>query len=296
VTTANILFGLLDIDRYTESDIYRLFGAPETAPLETESGETPGPEAPSYIVKSLDFLSSEESVISKDVKLIDFDQSFLISLPPQQMLGTPVEFLAPEVAVGLKASPASDIWALGCSIFRIRSGEGPFSGYEVTSPVDLMRMIIRTLGELPGSWEDVLFDYDGQPTKEPTKGSPLETWEGKRPIKDLIYKIWDQPENSVVETGRVRLEHRVWREDEIKPYPRCLSDTVWKPTATKIDNIYLYGYNDETDELLEAMPKISENEAALLYDLLSKIFVYDAQKRPSAGEMLSHPWFHMDDL
>jgi serine/threonine-protein kinase SRPK3 len=107
------------------------------------------------------------------------------------MLGTPVEFLAPEVAVGLKASPASDVWALACSIFRIRSGEGPFSGYEVTSLADLMRMIIRTLGELPGSWEDILFDYDGQPTKEPTKGSPLETWEGKRPIKDLIYKIWD---------------------------------------------------------------------------------------------------------
>ena len=107
------------------------------------------------------------------------------------MLGTPVEFLAPEVAVGLKASPASDVWALACSIFRIRSGEGPFSGYEVTSLADLMRMIIRTLGELPGSWEFILFDYDGQPTKEPTKGSPLETWEGKRPIKDLIYKIWD---------------------------------------------------------------------------------------------------------
>ena len=73
MTTANILFGLLDIDRYTESDIYRLFGALETAPLETESGETPGPEALSYIVKSLDFLSSKESVISKDVRLIDFD-------------------------------------------------------------------------------------------------------------------------------------------------------------------------------------------------------------------------------
>jgi serine/threonine-protein kinase SRPK3 len=284
----------LDIDRYTESDIYRLFGTPETAPLEAHSGETPGPGAPSYIVKSLDFLSSEESVISKDVRLIDFDQFFPVSSPPEDMLGTPVEFLAPEVAVGLKASPASDVWALGCSIFRLRSGESPFSGYEVTSPADLMRIIIQTLGDMPGSWEDVLFDYDGQPTKEPTKGEPLEKWEGKRPIKDLVYKIWDQPESSIVKTGRVRPEHQVWREDENKPYPQCFSDTVWKPTATRIDNTYLHGYNDETDALLEAMPKISENEAALLYDLLSKIFVYDPQKRVSAREMLSHPWFHMD--
>jgi serine/threonine protein kinase len=178
----------------------------------------------------------------------------------------------------------------------MRSGEGPFAGYEVTSPANLMRMIIRTLGELPGSWEDILFDYDRQPTKDPTKGSPLGTCEDERSIKDLTYKIWDQPENSVLKTGRVRPEHRVWREDENKLYSRCLSDIVWKPTATKIDNIYLRGYDDETDELLEAMPKILENEAVLLYDLLSKIFVYDAQKRPSAREMLSHPWFHMDDL
>ena len=203
MTTANILCSLSDIDCFTESDIYRLFGTPEAEPLETDSGETPGPEAPSYIVKSLDFLSSEESIISKDVRLIDFDQSFLASSPPESMLGTPVEFLAPEVAVGSKPSPASDVWALGCSIFRIRSGEGPFSGYEVTSPADLMRIIIQTLGDMPGSWEDTLFDYDGQPTKDPTKGELIEKWKGKWPIKDLVYQIWDQPENNVVKTGRV---------------------------------------------------------------------------------------------
>lgn len=88
----------------------------------------------------------------------------------------------------------------------------------------------------------------------------------------------------------------MWSEDENKPYSQCFSDTVWKPTATKIDNIYLYGYDNETDALLEAMPMISENEAALLYDLLSKVFVYDPEKRVSAREMLSHPWFHMDGL
>jgi serine/threonine protein kinase len=87
-------------------------------------------------VEALDFLSSEENHIDKNVKLIDFDQCFRASSPPKEMLGTPAEFLAPEVVVGLNAGPASDVWALGCSIFRIRSGESPFSGYEVTSPAD----------------------------------------------------------------------------------------------------------------------------------------------------------------
>ncbi len=101
MTTANIVFCLSDIHRYTEGDIYRLFGTPDTAPLETESGEEPGPEAPRYIVKSLDFLSSKENIINKDIHLLDFDQSFPVSSPSEKMPGTPVEFLAPEVAIGL---------------------------------------------------------------------------------------------------------------------------------------------------------------------------------------------------
>lgn len=57
--------------------------------------------------------------------------------------------------------------------------------------------------------------------------------------------------------------------------------------------MYLRGYDDETDELLEAMPKILESEAILLYYLLSKIFVYDPLNRITAAEMLDHPWFHI---
>ncbi len=156
-----------------------------------------------------------------------------------------------------------------------------------------MRVIIQALGDIPGSWQDTLFDYDGQPTNDPAKGMPLEKWPDNRPLRDLVYNIYDQPENGVARTGRVRPEHPVWDKNENIPYPPCFSDMAWKPKATKIDNVYLHGYDDGTGELLEAMPKISETEAALLYDLLSKIFVYDAQKRISAEEVLSHPWFHM---
>ncbi len=71
--TTNILFSLLDINYYTESNIYCLFSTPETEPLKTHSKDAPSPGAPSYIIKSLDFLSSKESIISKDVRLIDFN-------------------------------------------------------------------------------------------------------------------------------------------------------------------------------------------------------------------------------
>jgi serine/threonine protein kinase len=285
----------LDIDRYTEEDLTKLFGAPETAPLETESGEEAGPEAPRYIVKPLDFIAWGENIVSWNVQLLDFDQSFPISSPPEDLLGTPVEFLAPEVAVGSRASPASDVWALGCSIFRLRSGKGPFASIEAWTPRDITKFIACTLGDIPDSWQPVLFDAQGRPTRDPEEGTPLTLLTDRRSLRDLVYGIYDRPENGVIETGKIRSDHQAWDENDNIPYPPCFADMVWKPKATKIDNVYLHGYDDGTDELLEAMPKILETEAALLYDLLSKVFVYDPAERITVEEMLKHPWFHIDD-
>lgn len=190
MTTANIVFGMVGMEQYSVDDLYRVFGSPEIQELETESGEPTGPEAPRYIVKALDFLSASVNHVSKDVKIIDFDQAFPAASPPKKLLGTPAEFLAPEVAVGRLVGPASDVWALGCSIFRMRSGESPFSGYEVTSPADLMRFIVRSIGNIPDSWGEILFDYDGRrPTTDHKKGRPLELRGESRPIIDLAYGI-----------------------------------------------------------------------------------------------------------
>lgn len=100
MTLGNLLLTISDLDSYSEEDIYRLFGQTVTGVLETESGGTVGSEAPRYTMKSIDFLSSPENIIKPDIKLVDFDQCFPISSPPQKMIGTPLEFLAPEVAVG----------------------------------------------------------------------------------------------------------------------------------------------------------------------------------------------------
>jgi len=78
------------------------------------------------------------------------------------------------------------------------------------------------------------------------------------------------------------------------PYPPCYLHKFWKPAAIKLGDVVLSGYNDETEKLLETLPKIPEDEAGLLYDLLSRIFVYEPSERVSAKKLLDHPWFHMD--
>lgn len=117
MTTANIIFNLLDIEKYSQDDLYRMFGTPEYQTMEIESGQPTGPEAHRYIVRTLDFLSSCVNSVSRHVRVIDFDQSFLVTSPPEKLLGPPNEFLAPAIAVGQPAGKAKRY--LGSRLFYI---------------------------------------------------------------------------------------------------------------------------------------------------------------------------------
>ncbi|KAM3473406.1 hypothetical protein MY5147_004807 [Beauveria neobassiana] len=289
-----------DLDCYEESDLFELFGPPVTDRLQTQSGEMFGAEAPQYIVGNVDFLSAASHVFRPDVKLVDFDQCFPTSSPPQKMLGTPYDFLAPEVAAGLGPSPASDVWALGCCILRLRAGDGPFSSpFEIGCPADVMSYIIHTLGgDVPREWQETLWDDKGMPTKDVCKGTPLVEWgDPERSLRDIVYNIWDEPSSRVIETGSSRvLKRDLSFAQRNRPFHSDWSKMVWNPRAIKVDGAYLSGYNKDWPLVLASLPKIPNHEAALLLDLLTTIFVYDPQKRPTAEELLEHPWFHLDGL
>ncbi|KZZ99100.1 Protein kinase-like domain protein [Moelleriella libera RCEF 2490] len=212
-----------------------------------------------------------------EAQLIDINQCFLSSSPPRKMLGTPIDFLAAEVAVGLEAGPTSDVWALGCCIFRLRSGEGPFSSpFDVIAPEDL--------------------DSMGHPAKDFSKGKRYEQWwDGEQQsLHHMIERIWDEPKDRTVRTGNLRLAKN-WG-DRHRPFPSHFSHMVWNPSAIKVDNTYLTGYDDEWECVLKALPKIRKDEATLLYDLLSKILVHEPARRITVKQMLDHPWFHIDEF
>jgi serine/threonine protein kinase len=78
------------------------------------------------------------------------------------------------------------------------------------------------------------------------------------------------------------------------PYPDWAKGMVWKPTAVCVEGGYIEGYGEETDEMLRAFPRIEEREAALLVDLLEKMFRYDPAERVTAEEVVGHPWFALE--
>ena len=163
LTARNVLlhpnpgFDLLD-----KESIFELLGHPIRDTVELLSRGAPGVEAPAYVVDTPHFPVTSD-ILSGKISIIDFDQSFHIQDPPKTMLGTPPKYLAPEAILDLNAGPASEVWALGCLIFRVRTGFDVFDDGDVMcsgSPSGALMQMVRVLGAPPQSWLEVAFDEE----------------------------------------------------------------------------------------------------------------------------------------
>ncbi|KAG4281375.1 hypothetical protein FPRO06_10280 [Fusarium proliferatum] len=270
IRPANLLLRMRNLDHLDDQGIYRLFGQPIIDELKTESGRIMGPEAPRYVVGFLDFMSSGDDILSNQLSLIGFDHAFEMS-SPKIILPLP-EFLAPEIAIGKLASPASDVWALGVTILNMRSGISLFP-YHVDCPAHLITECVKYFGELPKSWEEPYYDVEGRPTSDKTKGRPRELSDEVCSLKHWISDIWDKPTQPNENKSAPARPFIVRDEDGSyprsyswlggyvsdiinydpqdidrltsicdtmqRPYPEHYEDRLWKPSAIKINGTYL---------------------------------------------------------
>ncbi|KAK3941991.1 kinase-like domain-containing protein [Diplogelasinospora grovesii] len=153
LTHANVLFGLRDIDRWSDSEVYQHFGAPKEAQLLLCLDDSlPPPSAPRHIVEAINFRDIDSGLLSGNICIVDFGLSFFTERPPPGIPGTPRSFLAPELCFGAPRSPANDVWALGCLIFELYTGWVLFP--LIFDQLDLLvGTIVDTLGQLPPHWE-----------------------------------------------------------------------------------------------------------------------------------------------
>ncbi|KAL5327045.1 hypothetical protein ACEPPN_004735 [Leptodophora sp. 'Broadleaf-Isolate-01'] len=264
-TSANVLFQLLGtLDTLNVDELYAVLGNPVKESVRTRDGSAVGLSAPSYVVESIDF-AAVPTLLSLRLKVIDFDQAFQISTPPSKMLGTPPRCLSPEAIFDHEVGVASDVWALGCLIFRIRSGYELFGNFGGPSPYYALMQIVKTLGKLPKKWRNRRFDDHGYPAEDSNDDAEVLVCEPlQAPLVDAVLEIERSPIGSSV-SDRDNLEAM-----------------VWTPSAE---------YGSVNGE--ESTAYISKEEADCLFDLLSKIFRFRPEERLGLQEIADHPWFKL---
>jgi serine/threonine-protein kinase SRPK3 len=256
LTSSNILFQLSDeLRQWSTGDVYRILGSPEMEDVVNRDGSPAGPFAPSQVVAPIDITRlSSPSLLKEDIVLIDFGQSFFADHPPPNYApATPLHYLCPEAFFESRTSFASDIWALGCTIFEIRAGSPLFDPF-LGSDTLILKQIVEVLGKLPepwwSSWEARQSWFDDE-TGEP-KPAEEQRKDGvllpalKSSLHQKLREIGEQDDAPDVDGGR-----------------------MIEKTGTRLD----------------------EAEVELLADLLENMLRYRPEDRISIAEVVRHPWF-----
>lgn len=123
------------------------------------------PNAPQYLVRPIDSRSIPAMYLTGDAGIIDFGESCGFSVPPKD-LGLPANYCAPEILFHQQPEAQSDIWALACTLFEIRSGQQLLQGVFADED-DILMQMVQLFGKFPEPWwsawekRDCRFDKEG---------------------------------------------------------------------------------------------------------------------------------------
>ncbi|KAL9126699.1 MAG: hypothetical protein Q9175_007877 [Cornicularia normoerica] len=204
ITPKNVVIQLKGIDTWPTGTLYQQVGSPVRDEVFKSSGQKPDLSAPEYLVEPASFSCVDLEYISEQVLLIDLGEAFHELSPPANGVGTPVSYCSPELILESKASRTSDIWALACTIFEIRSGFPLFESF-VGSSTEILEEISRILGMPPESSHS-LWKEDWITMTDHAK------WDGS-PLNDRIREIgiYDQ-EPSIHDSDVASLNHHTLLE------------------------------------------------------------------------------------
>ncbi|KAK3334069.1 kinase-like domain-containing protein [Cercophora scortea] len=153
---ANILVQVRGLTGLLEEEIERALGVPETVNITRVSGKGSWPStAPHYLVKPIEWGSVNTrdtgiNFLTDRVCLVDFGESFDVRDVPED-LGVPEEYRAPEYILDKRVGAETDIWALGCTLFEIRTGKRLFDLVD-DDPDDHLERMVDILGKFPEPW------------------------------------------------------------------------------------------------------------------------------------------------
>ncbi|KAL4922083.1 kinase-like domain-containing protein [Aspergillus aurantiobrunneus] len=147
----NILLRTSGLNGLSEDEALQYLDYPLIADVTNDAGESPtDASAPVYLVYPVEYHPGNCARASEQISVIDLGEAYEITNPPVK-LGIPLPYAAVETLFGSKAGPASDIWALACTMFEIRTGERLFGLFDDNKD-DYFSLVAEMLGPFPESW------------------------------------------------------------------------------------------------------------------------------------------------
>ncbi|KAF7562551.1 hypothetical protein G7046_g1605 [Stylonectria norvegica] len=153
---ANILAHIAGLDGLSEDEVLEILGRPKTADVVSDPGVAHELKtAPKYLVYPIDWDAvisnpKQPNLVSEKACVIDFGESFDLSSPPAE-LGIPQVYVAPECPMEGAIGTSSDLWALGCTLFEIRTGRKLFDTFDDDLDEYLWKVALL-LGRFPEPW------------------------------------------------------------------------------------------------------------------------------------------------
>ncbi|CAJ2505713.1 Uu.00g131070.m01.CDS01 [Anthostomella pinea] len=201
---ANIHLKLQGVDDLSEEQLAAVLGQSAAQPSHQADSETQG----LTIVQPVDWSRVDPKYFSTDILIAGFESSYDPRNPPEA-LGTPTSYRSPEVLIegARRADYKADNWALGCTLFELRTGTELFGSGPDTEVNGVLLAMIKTLGTIPeplwSSWADRrLYYYDD--------GTPQfmdDDFAASSPLEDLLTEssTTAASRNGPIDSGEAKL-------------------------------------------------------------------------------------------
>ncbi|OTB19985.1 hypothetical protein K445DRAFT_18523 [Daldinia sp. EC12] len=268
---ANILARISGLDGLSEDEVLAILGKPDSTKVVTYSHEDHNlPTAPRYLVYPVDWNSIATNTtlphfISGKACIVDFGESYDMTSPVTE-LGIPQIYCPPEYTLEGKVGIGCDLWALGCTLFEIRTGRKLFATFDGDADEHLCK-VAKVLGKLPEPWWS-------------------ETWEQRKHyFKD-----------EVDAEGRVISVYS--GSNDKSPGPGVIGALVFQnPEPRSLQEALAEGlFYENTHGPGGIQRDISRKEIEIFSDLLLKLLRYTPEDRPSASSLAEHDWFKFSKL
>ena len=264
---------MANFDSWSEDELYSRLGKPKTETIRTASGKPISDHFPKYVVQPLSFVDCSFAYLRDSIRIIDFGISFHVETPPGS-LGTPPSFVAPETWFEMAAGKSTDLWALGCTLYTLRSGMILVQLCWGGTPIEVISEICEFLGPLPERWDGLWFDECGRPKPreafddhEELGPWNIEAEQETQNLQDLAAFIKDEYH------GPVRAEDNVEREKlPIELEIEARGGKVLHPPE-------------------KLKQKMSPDEVESFAELLGMVLTWEPDERASAEEVAKHSWF-----